>query len=141
MESLSFMTRKQARENAFMIVFEKNFNEETVTEIIENAVSIRAFELDKDGYILKVTSKVFDNIEEVDKTISNNLSSGWRLERISKVSLSVLRLAVSEMLYLEDIPVGVSINEAVELTKKYSDEKDAAFVNGVLSSVNKASEN
>lgn len=141
MESLSFMTRKQARENAFMIVFEKNFNEETVTEIIENAVSIRAFELDKDGYILNVTSKVFDNIEEVDKTISNNLSSGWRLERISKVSLSVLRLAVSEMLYLEDIPVGVSINEAVELTKKYSDEKDAAFVNGVLSSVNKASEN
>ena len=135
------MTRKQARENAFMIVFEKNFNEETVTEIIENAVSIRAFELDKDGYILNVTSKVFDNIEEVDKTISNNLSSGWRLERISKVSLSVLRLAVSEMLYLEDIPVGVSINEAVELTKKYSDEKDAAFVNGVLSSVNKASEN
>ena len=64
-------------------------------------------------------------------------STKWKLDRIVKVSLAILRMSISEMLYLEDIPVSVSINEAVELAKKYATEDDASFVNGVLGAVAK----
>ena len=80
---------------------------------------------------------VRNKIMEVDKKISENLKPGWKISRISKVSLSILRLALYEMMYDDSIPVSVSINEAVELTKKYSVEDEAAFVNGVLGSVAK----
>ena len=126
------MTRKIAREEAFILIFEKAFNDSSVEEILELAKEVR--ELEVDGYINKVFSGVFEKIEEIDALISEN-AVGWRIERISKTALSVLRLAIFEIKFMDDIPNAVSINEAVELCKKYATKEDASFVNGILSTV------
>lgn len=130
------MTRHEARETAFIILFEKLFRtEESVQDIVSSAAESDFFEVN--DYILSVTSKAVEKEEEINSTIEKQLV-GWSLKRISRVSLAVLRLAVCEMLYFDDIPVSVSINEAVEITKKYSTAQDASFVNGVLGSVSKS---
>jgi len=130
------MNRKNARENAFILIFEKIFRDDSVEDIIKDAIEARNFEYD--DYVEKVFVGVFENLEEIDEKISANLKS-WKISRISKVSLAILRLAVFEMLYMEDIPQGVSINEAVELAKKYSTQDDASFINGVLGALSKKS--
>lgn len=126
------MTRKIAREEAFILIFEKAFNDSSVEEILELAKEVR--ELEVDDYINKVFSGVFEKIEEIDALISEN-AVGWRIERISKTALSVLRLAIFEIKFMDDIPNAVSINEAVELCKKYATKEDASFVNGILATV------
>lgn len=126
------MTRKMAREEAFILIFEKAFNDGTVEEILELASQVR--DLEPDDYINRVFKGVYDNIEVLDGIISEN-AVGWKINRISKTALSVLRLSIFEIKYLEDIPNSVSINEAVELCKKYATKEDASFVNGILSTV------
>ena len=126
------MTRKIAREEAFILIFEKAFNDSSIEEILELAKEVR--ELEVDDYINKVFSGVFEKIEEIDALISEN-AVGWRIERISKTALSVLRLAIFEIKFMDDIPNAVSINEAVELCKKYATKEDASFVNGILATV------
>ncbi|MBR3908988.1 MAG: transcription antitermination factor NusB [Clostridia bacterium] len=129
------MNRRQAREEAFILIFEKHFNTLTTDEILEIATEVR--DLEPDDYIKSVFSGVYDNLEFLDNTISEN-SIGWKINRISKTSLCILRLAIFEIKFMDDIPVSVSINEAVELAKKYSTPEDASFINGILSSVSKA---
>ena len=129
------MTRKQAREEAFILVFEKLFSQSEAEEILDLACEVR--DLVPDDYIKSVFFGVYTNVEEIDSIISKN-AIGWKIERISKTALSVLRLAIFEMKYLDEIPVSVSINEAVELCKKYATKEDASFVNGILSSVAKS---
>ena len=90
-------------------------------------------------YIKNVVKVVTDNLEDIDSRIVNALVN-WKLDRVSKVNLTILRLAVGEMLFVDDVPGSVAINEAVELTKKYSDEKSTSFVNGVLDKVLKTLE-
>lgn len=131
------MNRKTARENAFILIFEKNFRADSIESIIEDAIEARNFEYDE--YVEVVFKGVFDNIEKIDKLISDNLH-GWKLARLSKVAVSLLRLAVFEILFMEDIPVSVSINEAVEIAKKYSTQDDASYINGVLGSIAKNTE-
>ena len=80
---------------------------------------------------------VQEHHEEIDKKIEDNLDN-WKFERIAKAELAILRTAVAEMLYVESIPVSVSINEAVELAKKYGDERSYKFVNSVLGKVAKS---
>ena len=126
------MTRKQAREEAFILVFEKEFNGNTTEEILEAAAEAR--DLEPDDYIKTVFSGVYDNLAEIDGLISEN-SVGWSINRISKTALCILRLALFEIKYMDDIPVSVSINEAVELAKKYATKEDASFINGILSTV------
>ncbi len=127
------MTRRQAREQAFIIIFEKSFQDDlTVEEIIDNAVE--AGVLEKEDFSESLSKTVYENLEAVDKLIDENLV-GWRKDRISKVSASILRLAISEILYFTDIPNKVSVNEAVEIAKTYAPTDDAGFINGVLSSV------
>jgi len=126
------MTRKQAREEAFILVFEKVFNDCAVEEILEIAAEAR--DLEPDEYIKKVFTGVYENVEEIDGMISEN-AVGWKIERISKTALCILRLAIFEILYMEDIPASVSINEAVEIAKKYASGEDASFINGILSTV------
>ena len=129
------MTRSEAREQAFILVFEKSFNQsDTLDNIIANAQAGRDFVVDKFSYAL--AQQACDHLEQVDGVIEK-YSTKWKLDRIVKVSLAILRMSISEMLYLEDIPVSVSINEAVELAKKYATEDDASFVNGVLGAVAK----
>ena len=129
------MTRKQAREEAFILVFEKELNDNGIEDILEAAAEAR--DLEPDEYINAVFKGVYEHLEELDSIISES-SVGWSITRISKTALCIMRLAIFEMKYLDDIPVSVSINEAVELCKKYATENDASFVNGILSTVAKA---
>ncbi len=126
------MTRKQAREEAFILIFEKAFNNDTPEEILELASAVR--DITPDDYIKQVFFGVCAERETLDRIISE-AAVGWRLERISKTALSVLRLSIYEIKYMADIPNSVSINEAVELLKKYATQKEASFVNGILSTV------
>ena len=129
------MNRRQAREEAFILIFEKQFNNVSVDEILDTAFEVR--DLKPDEYIKTVFTGVYENLEVIDKLISDN-AIGWKINRISKTSLCILRLAIFEMKFMQDIPVSVSINEAVELAKKYATEDDASFINGILSTINKS---
>lgn len=126
------MTRKMAREEAFILIFEKAFNDCTTDEILEAAAEVR--DLEPDDYIKRVFKGVYDSLSEIDAVISEN-AVGWKIGRISKTALSVLRLGIFEIKYIDEIPVSVSINEAVELCKKYATQEESAFVNGILASV------
>ena len=133
------MKRQRSREIAMELLFSmelsKNSYEETMETFMEN------YEMDLNtldtNYIKSVVLKVTSNLEAIDEKIVAALVN-WKLERISKVNLTILRLAVGEMMFVEDVPGRVAINEAVELTKKYSDDKSTSFINGVLDKVLKA---
>ena len=127
------MQRKTARENAFILLFEDVFkNDETAEEIFAKATEIRGLEYDE--YVRTVFFGASANSAVIDEVIENNLV-GWKKERVSPVSRALLRLATYEMMFMEDIPAKVSINEAIELSKKYDDEKAYSFVNGVLNGI------
>ena len=128
------MTRKMAREEAFILIFEKVFSKESVEDILDLAFEAR--DLVPDEYIKTVFTGVYEQVEELDGVISEN-AVGWKIDRISKTALCVLRLAIYEMKNMVEIPISVSINEAVEICKKYATEADAYFVNGILSTVAK----
>lgn len=130
------MTRKEAREQAFIIIFEKEFNSEyTLDEIVEAAKDADLFEVD--DFAANLSRKTLESLDKLDEVISANLKGGWRIGRISKVSLAILRLAICEMTEFSDVPVSVSINEAVELAKKYATDQDSRFINGLLATVSR----
>ena len=127
------MNRKTARENAFILLFEKEIkSEETFEEIFLKATEERGLEVDE--YVKKVFFGCFENERVVEMKIDECLV-GWKKERVSYVAKAVLKLAAYELMFMEDIPVKVSINEAIELSKKYDDDKAYVFVNGVLNKV------
>ena len=129
------MTRHEARELAFVLIFEKSFQEDvTIVELIENALELEIFPTN--AFAENLAKKVYANLDEIDALINENLV-GWSAKRISKVSRAILRLAVCELLYSENMPVGVAINEAVEIAKKYATTEDASYVNGVLGTIAK----
>ena len=129
------MTRREAREQAFMVLFEKIFDEEsTISEIVEIAKENELIKINNFAEVL--LKAVEDNSEEVDSVIEANLQD-WTLSRLPKVSLAVLRLAVAEIKFVYEVPDGVAVNEAVELAKKYGTSVDASFINGVLGAVAK----
>ncbi|MGN1320494.1 MAG: transcription antitermination factor NusB [Acutalibacteraceae bacterium] len=132
------MTRKQAREEAFILIFEKELNDDSLEDILSLAEEVR--DIKSDDYIKKVFFGVFENLEEIDSIISQN-AVGWSINRITKTALAVLRLSIFEIKFYSEIPLSVSINEAVELTKKYATKEDASFVNGILSTVAKENSN
>ncbi|MBR6573271.1 MAG: transcription antitermination factor NusB [Clostridia bacterium] len=123
------MTRKEAREQAFVLVFENCFRKETVAELLEIAELYSNYT--EDEYCTSIVGIVEENKTQIDEIISK-FAKGWKLDRLSKVSLSALRIAIAEIDFMEDIPQSVSINEAVELVKKYATSEDASFVNGIL---------
>ena len=131
------MSRKSARETAFKTIFEIPFHtQDEPIEIINFTVEYAKDDIKSSSdtqYFKDVTTKCYENIEAIDDKISVNLKS-WSVDRISKVNLAILRLAICEILYMDDIPYQVTINEAVELAKKYSDDDSPAFINGVLAS-------
>ena len=135
-ENRNDISRYKMREQAFILCFEMLFSDADPDELADNAGDARDEFLS--DYAVKCAKGVKEHQEEIDAMISDKLKSGWKITRISKVSLALLRLAVYEMLYRDDIPVSVSINEAVELSKKYTVEEDTSFINGVLGSVAKA---
>ena len=128
--------KRKSREQAFIILFEKSFNTElSVDEIMD--IAVEAEVISKDKMTADIVRKAEEHIEEIDAVIERNLK-GWSKQRISKVSLALLRMAVCEMKYFEKVPVGVSINEAVEICKVYGSDEDKSFVNGILGSISRA---
>lgn len=126
------MERRKAREAVMELLFEKEFNMDvTAEEMYRLAEESR--DLENDKYLTETYFGVLDNLSEIDEIISKH-AIGWKTKRMSKVSLSVMRISVYEMKYT-DVPFSVSINEAVELSKKFDDDKAPAFVNGVLNAV------
>ncbi|OJV62109.1 MAG: transcription antitermination factor NusB [Clostridiales bacterium 38-18] len=122
------MNRIRSREVAMEILYQmeiqKDYELERFLRHYEEALD--------DVYIKSIIGLWYANKDEVEAQISEHLK-GWKLERISKLDLSILRLGLTEILYDDAIPVKVSINEAVNLAKKYVDEKSGKFINGVLS--------
>lgn len=129
------MTRHESRELAFILVFEKSFQSDvTIIELIESALELELFPAN--AFAENLARKVYDNLEEIDRLIDENLVR-WSAKRISRASRAVMRLAVCELLFSTDLPVGVVINEAVEIAKKYATKEDASYINGVLATVAK----
>lgn len=126
------MNRKAEREQAFILIFEKSFREDSIEDILEDALNAENYK--KSEFSENCFKGVYDNLQEIDAIIEEHLT-GWTINRISKVALSILRLAIYEIKYVDSIPVGASINEAVELCKKYATTEDSSYVNGVLGSV------
>ncbi len=126
------MTRRALREQIFMMLFRVEFHDtEEMTEQVDLFDEAEeCSEKDKE-YILTKFNNILEKIDEIDAAI-NEVSKGWKTKRMGKVDLTLIRLAVYEMKYEEDIPVKVAINEAVELAKQYGTEESPAFVNGVL---------
>ena len=152
------MSRKLAREIAFKIVFSNNFQFEDVeinnaedveetrkAQLLENIIGDKNSEEDTKNvnddisaedkkYITEVTEGVAEKINELDEKIKPYLK-GWTMDRIGKTDLAILRLAVYEIFYRDDIPYKVSINEAVELAKSFCDDSSPSFINGVLAGI------
>lgn len=127
------MKRSEIRERIFQLIFRIEFNsEEELREQIEWYFEDFSDIKEEDRqYITHKIDAILDSLEEIDEIILS-ICKGWRIERLGKTELAILRLAVYEIKKDDDIPTGVAINEAVELTKKYCNENAPRFVNGVL---------
>lgn len=127
------MTRRETREHIFLMLFRKDFHE---ANELDEQIELYISELEKPtieeySYLTSRFQAVVSKLEEID-TILSEASSGWKLSRMSKVDLTILRLAVYELRFDEDIPGKVAINEAVELAKKFGGDESPSFINGVL---------
>lgn len=132
------MTRHEEREQAFLLLFEMTFGEESPEERMENAVEAR--EVTPTEFIKRLVGGVTEYRVQLDDRLAAH-SKNWHLDRLSRVALTALRLAAFEMLYCEDIPDSVAINEAVEIVKTFGGEEDGTFVNGVLGGLSRETEN
>lgn len=130
------MTRRQIRENLYKMLFQVEFHDK---DSLKNQMEIYLDDLkgadDKDKKELTDKfNELVQNLEQIDAKIEEK-ADGWTIERIAKSELTILRLGVYELLYVEDVPNKVAINEAVELAKSYGADKAAGFINGILASV------
>ena len=126
------MNRKNARENAFILLFEGLIkSDETAEEIFAKACERG---LEYDDYVKNVFFGSIENRMIINETLERSLK-GWKQSRVSYVSRAIMTLSAYELMFLEDIPARVSINEAIELAKKYDDEKAYTLVNGVMNAV------
>jgi len=128
------MARLIAREAAMQLIFEQIFGGEGETEALVDLIDYTPDEKER-AYIDTMVSGVKENAADLDSEIAACLR-GWTIQRLSRVDLSILRLSVYEMKYAQ-LPAAVSINEAVELTRKYSSESSCSFVNGVLGTISR----
>ena len=127
------MTRRQLRENVFKMLFRVEFHDEK--EMPEQLIlfedEVEPISEDEKIYMTNKYKDIYAHIEKLDAAI-NEVSKGWKTTRMGKVDLTLIRLAVYEIRFEEEIPVKVSINEAIELAKKYGTDDSPAFVNGIL---------
>ena len=141
------MTRSNARELAVHFVFELSFSGQSADELLAEALTRPVFErigreeplysqfpnVEQRAYITALVRGVFDHTYELDDAISR-YAIGWRLSRLPRIVVAILKVCMYEILYMGDVPNAAAINEAVELTKKYEDEELVGFVNGILGS-------
>ncbi len=130
------MSRRTARDQGFKLLYQVDIHKGNEEEILETFFDENKVTEKDRTYIQEVVHGTLEVTGEIDKLIESN-AKGWKINRISKVNLAILRLAIFEILKRDDIPISVSINEAVELAKNYDNEKSGAFVNGVLGAIQK----
>ncbi len=123
------MARRKSRELAFLLLFERCFDETDMQEIIDRAIEAR--DIEPDEFALRLAKGADEYALENDQLIEE-LSHRWSKDRLSKVTLAILRLALYEMYQVDETPISVAINEAVELAKTYGGDDEPPFVNGVL---------
>ena len=129
------MTRREAREIIFSLVYEADFHRDgSFAAIYNEAIEDRSFE--ENDYVRAVFFGMEQSLPELDALISAH-AVGWKAERLSKVSRAIMRLCIYEMLYSDDVPASVAINEALEIAKIYDHDKAPAFINGVVNAVAK----
>ena len=129
------MTRKEQREATFALLFEKEFRpDESAEEIFALSTENRDINPLKEKYIKDTYFGVIEHQSEIDELISQ-ASAGWKVTRLSNSTRTAIRICVYEMMYCKDIPHTVSINEALELVKKFDEPKSRAFTNGVLNTI------
>lgn len=128
------MTRRELREHIFILLFRVEFNS---IEEMPDQMKMYFEEIDQpakekdENYIQEKAKKVFEKLPKLDEFI-NDKAEGWNISRMGKIELAIIRLAVFEMKYDDEVPTGVAINEAVELAKKYGQDESGSFVNGIL---------
>ncbi|MDO4544823.1 MAG: transcription antitermination factor NusB [Bacillota bacterium] len=129
------MTRNEARETMMQILYEmdagKCMDEETIFKLTEDRLAGNHRQRGK-----SLLSEILGNLDVIDKSINEN-SRSWKTNRMPKVDLAIMRLAVGELKYSDDIPDAVAINEAINLAKKYSTEQSSKFIHGVLGAIAK----
>ena len=128
------MTRRKLREQIFKLLFRIEFND--LNEMSEQCrlfftVGDDSFDENDTEYIQNKYDAVLSKLPEIDKAI-NERTKGWTTERMSKVDLTIIRLGVYEIMYDDEVPEGVAVNEAVELAKKFGQDESYSFVNGVM---------
>lgn len=128
------MNKSNLREEIFKLVYSLEVQKEDESTQIDLYLENSELSDKEKEKIKEEVCKIIDLKEDIENQISKNLKSGWSIERISKVNISILRIAIYEMIYGK-LPYKVVINEAVELAKKYGEEASASFINGVLASV------
>mgnify|MGYP005764599781 FL=1 len=129
------MSRKKARDNAFKCIYELEFiKDKNLDDILLNCYEENNNSEGEKQYIQMVLKGVKENIEKIDNIILSKLKN-WSLDRIAKIDLAILRLAIYEIIYVDSIPDKVSANEAVELAKTYGNNDSKSFVNGVIAKI------
>lgn len=127
------MGRKHARESTMKLLYQMEVNLDFSDEAINIFFENNCFNAGERSYIEDAIKTIIENLKEVDSHIKTYIE-GWELHRLAKVDLSTLRIAIYEIAYRKDIPIEVSINEAIEIAKKYSTDESSKFINGVLGS-------
>ena len=123
--------RRKAREVALQALYKFDVTKENFKDCLNDVLRFKNFNDEVVKYSNRIINEVSQNIDEIDETIKR-YSKKWKFERIALIDRNILRIAISEMLYMDDIPFKVSINEAVEIAKKYSTDESYAFINGIL---------
>ena len=139
------MTKRQLRENIFRVIFQYEFNRNEAPEQVaedyiaglDEEVPEEKAAIDAKDAIKSRVCAIAEVLDDIDKRISDN-TTGWSINRIGRVDLAIMRVAVYEMEYDDDVPMKVAINEAVELAKKYGEDNSQSFINGVLGKISRA---
>ena len=128
------LSRSEQREQILQLVYEKSFHDEPVNELLELANIARDYV--PTGFVSDELEGIENNIEKIDGEIAKNCKN-WAFSRIPRVPLCIMRIAVYELMFCDDIDTAVTINEAVELAKKYASDDDKAYINGVLGAISR----
>lgn len=128
------MSRTAARETAIRLTYQWQLGGEAGLEAINETIETDRLDSEDFQYIQEVLEGVMAECDLLDRRISE-LGGSWKIERISKVELAILRVAIFEMFHRDDVPTGVAINEAVELAKRYGGDQSGRFVNGILGGI------
>ena len=134
----AYMTRSEAREWCMKLIYQLSIQNNFKCDEIESFIEYFDLPSSEVKYIRKNCKSIIDNLDNIDNIIKENLEGCWNYNRIAKIDLAILRVAVNEIYYLDEIPESVAINEAIEIANKYSTDASYKFINGILGTIVRA---